>query len=534
MPERRITTIPARADLDITQLEAPISKRRVAAYARVSTDMAEQQTSYSVQVDYYTSYIKSRDDWEFVFVYTDEGISGTSLCHREGFKQMVQDAMEHKFDLLITKSVSRFARNTVDSLNTIRQLKEEGVEVWFEKENIWTFDSKGEFLITLMASLAQEESRSISENITWGIRKGFEEGRDVTNWRRMLGYTVDNAGDPVIDEEQAEIVREIFRLYLTGLSERAIANTLIKMGIKTSTGKLSWSQKNIRIILENEKYKGDSRLQKTYTTSYLTKKYKKNNGALPQYYVENSHPAIISPEIFDLAQSERERRKMEGTRYTAKGVFSSRIKCGMCGCWYGRKVWHSNKEYRKVIYQCNHKYLGRKIKDPNREKCTTPNLTEDEIKGLFIKAVNILIGQKNEISKSVEEIRQSLYSTVDLEQKQKAVYEEMTELSKSAADYAAQNAVNPSTQEDYVEKYNKMVEHYQEVKAQYEELAKEIQHRRAGDQLIINFKKTLLKQGVVTEFDENLWGALIDNVTAYTDDNIVFTFRDGTEVKVGK
>ena len=249
MPARRITTIPARADLDITQLEAPITKRRVAAYARVSTDMAEQQTSYSVQVDYYTSYIKSRDDWEFVFVYTDEGISGTSLCHREGFKQMVQDAMEHKFDLLITKSVSRFARNTVDSLNTIRQLKEEGVEVWFEKENIWTFDSKGEFLITLMASLAQEESRSISENITWGIRKGFEEGRDVTNWRRMLGYTVDNAGNPIIDEEQAEIVREIFRLYLTGLSERAIANTLIKMGIKTSTGKLSWSQKNIRIIL---------------------------------------------------------------------------------------------------------------------------------------------------------------------------------------------------------------------------------------------------------------------------------------------
>ena len=179
-------------------------------------------------------------------------------------------------------------------------------------------------MITLMASLAQEESRSISENITWGIRKGFEEGRDVANWRRMLGYTVDNAGNPIIDEEQAEIVREIFRLYLTGLSERAIASTLIKMGIKTSTGKLSWSQKNIRIILENEKYKGDSRLQKTYTTSYLTKKYKKNNGALPQYYVENSHPAIISPEIFDLAQSERERRKMEGTRYTAKGVFSSR------------------------------------------------------------------------------------------------------------------------------------------------------------------------------------------------------------------
>ena len=224
---------------------------------------------------------------------------------------MVQDALDHKFDLLITKSVSRFARNTVDSLTTIRQLKEHGVEVFFEKENIWTFDSKGEFLITLMSSLAQEESRSISENITWGIRKGFEAGKGMTDWRRMLGYTVDIAGNPIIDEEQAEIVREIFRLYLTGLSERAIASTLMKMGIKTSSGKSTWTQTGIRIILENEKYKGDSRLQKTYTTSYLTKKCAKNNGVLPQYYVENSHPAIISPEIFDLAQSERERRKME-------------------------------------------------------------------------------------------------------------------------------------------------------------------------------------------------------------------------------
>ena len=144
MSARRITTIPARADLDITQIEAPIKRRKVAAYARVSTDMEEQQTSYSVQIDYYTNYIKSRDDWEFVFVYTDEGISGTSLCHREGFKQMVHDALDHRFDLLITKSVSRFARNTVDSLTTIRQLKEHGVEVFFEKENIWTFDSKGD------------------------------------------------------------------------------------------------------------------------------------------------------------------------------------------------------------------------------------------------------------------------------------------------------------------------------------------------------------------------------------------------------
>lgn len=214
----RVTTIPAT----ISRFTAtPINekkKRRTAAYARVSTDSEEQLTSYTAQVDYYTNYIKGRDDWEFVAVYTDEGITGTNTKHREGFKRMVQDALDGKIDLIVTKSVSRFARNTVDSLTTIRQLKEKGIEVYFEKENIWTFDGKGELLLTIMSSLAQEESRSISENCTWGQRKRFADGKVTVPFNHFLGYDRGPDGNLVVNPEQAVIVQQIYAMFLQGMS----------------------------------------------------------------------------------------------------------------------------------------------------------------------------------------------------------------------------------------------------------------------------------------------------------------------------
>ena len=203
-----------------------MKRRRVAAYARVSTDSDEQFTSYEAQVDYFTTFIKAREDWEFVDVYTDEGITGTSTKHREGFKQMVADALDGKIDLIVTKSVSRFARNTVDSLTTVRQLKERGVEVFFQKENIYTFDGKGELLITIMSSLAQEESRSISENVTWGQRKRFADGKVSMPYKRFLGYDKGPNGTPVINEEQAEVVRLIFRIFLEGKTPNGICKEL--------------------------------------------------------------------------------------------------------------------------------------------------------------------------------------------------------------------------------------------------------------------------------------------------------------------
>lgn len=230
------------------------ARRKVAAYARVSTDLGEQQSSYQAQIDYYTNYIQGWADWEFVGMYADEGISGTSTKHRQGFQTIITDALAGRINLIVTKSVSRFARNTVDSLTSVRALKEAGVEVYFEKENIWTLDSKGELLITIMSSLAQEESRSISENVTWGHRRRFAEGKVMVLYASLLGYKKGDDGGLAVDEDQAKIVRRIYREYLAGHSPKTIAAHLTTDGIPTPLGKKTWSVSTINSILRNEKY----------------------------------------------------------------------------------------------------------------------------------------------------------------------------------------------------------------------------------------------------------------------------------------
>ena len=245
-----------------------IPKKRVAAYARVSTLLEEQASSYQTQVNFYNEYINSREDWEMVKVYADEGISATNTKRREGFKEMVHDALNGKIDLIITKSISRFARNTVDSLQTIRKLKEKGVEVYFEKENIWTLDSKGEVLLTIMSSLAQEESRSISENVKWATRKRFAEGKASVAYSRFLGYDKDFK----INEEEAATVRKIFGWFLQGHSYIGISRMLNDGNYPTASGKGKWNDSTVKRILTNEKYKGDALLQKTYSVDFLTLK----------------------------------------------------------------------------------------------------------------------------------------------------------------------------------------------------------------------------------------------------------------------
>lgn len=288
---RTVTTIPATISKYTATPINTARKRRVAGYARVSTDHEEQQSSYEAQMDYYTAYISGRDDWEFAGMYSDAGISATNTRHRDGFKAMVADALAGKIDLIITKSVSRFARNTVDSLTTVRQLKDKGSEVYFEKENIWTLDAKGKLLITIMSSLAQEESSSISENTTWGQRKRFADGKASVAFGQFLGYDRGADGSFVINEEQAETVRLIYRLFLEGRSFYSVARELTDRGIKTPAGKDNWSQSTVRSILSNEKYKGDALLQKSFTVDFLNKKMKPNEGEVPQYYVENNNPA---------------------------------------------------------------------------------------------------------------------------------------------------------------------------------------------------------------------------------------------------
>lgn len=258
--KKSIIVIPATKNKFTSVPTTSVTKRKVAAYARVSTDSDEQFTSYEAQIDYYTKFINRREDWQFVKVYTDEGISGTNTKNRNGFNEMIQDALDGKIDLIVTKSVSRFARNTVDSLVTVRKLKESGTEVFFEKENIYTFDSKGELLITIMSSLAQEESRILSENVTWGQRKRFSDGKVQMNYTRFLGYEKGADGRPVINEKEAQTVRLIYRLFMEGKTPCGICRELEKLGILTVSGKQKWSASTVRSILTNERYKGDALL----------------------------------------------------------------------------------------------------------------------------------------------------------------------------------------------------------------------------------------------------------------------------------
>lgn len=272
-----MTTIPATINRYTVAPINSAAKRKVAGYARVSTGHEDQVTSYAAQVDYYTNYIKSREDWEFAGMYTDEGITATSTRKREGFKQMIKDALAGKIDLIIIKSVSRFARNTVDSLTNIRRLKENGIEVYFEKENIWTLDAKGELLLTIMSSLAQEEARNISKNTTWGQRKRFADGKYHLNYGRFLGYDRAPEGGLVVNPEEAKVVKYIYQRFLAGLSTYAIAKELQAKGIK-APGVDKRYRNTIYGILTNEKYKGDVLLQKTYTSDFLSKKTVKNHG----------------------------------------------------------------------------------------------------------------------------------------------------------------------------------------------------------------------------------------------------------------
>ena len=337
----RVTTIPATKNKFTAAPLSSFRKRRVAGYARVSTDSDEQLTSYEAQVEYYTNFIKNNPEWEFVKVYTDEGISAVMTKHRDGFNEMIGDALAGKIDLIVTKSVSRFARNTVDSLTTVRKLKEKGVEIFFQKENIYTLDSKGELLITIMSSLAQEESRSLSENVVWGQRKRFADGKVSMPYKHFLGYEKGEDSLPKVVDAEAEIVRLIYRLFIDGKTASGICKYLEELQIPTPSGKFKWSQTTVMSILQNEKYKGDALLQKKFTVDFLTKKQKVNEGEVPQYYVEGSHEAIVDADDWDIVQAEIARRKELGRSYSGNSIFSSKLVCADCGGFYGQKVWRT-------------------------------------------------------------------------------------------------------------------------------------------------------------------------------------------------
>jgi len=525
---KKVTVIPAKKDIFSELTAESTARRRVAGYARVSSDKDEQLNSYEAQVDYYTNYIKSRTDWEFVGVYTDEGISALNTKKRDGFNSMVADAIAGKIDLIVTKSVSRFARNTVDSLSTIRKLKEHGTEVFFEKESIWTFDGKGELLITIMSSLAQEESRGISENVTWGKRKGMADGVISLPWSSFLGYEKGKDGTPIIIPEQAVTVQTIYRLFMEGKSYTALAKWLTEQEIPTPTGKAVWNKSTVRNILTNETYKGSKLLQKSFVVNYLTKTKKPNEGELPTYYIEESHEAIIPPHEWEAVQAEIARRTALGRPISCQSPFSTKIKCGCCGAWFGSKVWQSNTKYRTIIWRCNARY-----DNPGERKCKTSHIREDEVKAKFLIAFNQLMKNRDGLVEDCRQVQKMLCDTAAIEAEIAELEREIEVVEGLVKQAIYSNSREAVDQTEWVERNDGYLKRHTEATARLEELNQQKTERLGRSKTIEVFINNLERsKQAITEFDESLWAAVVDTVSVGEDGKLAFTFKNGVQKAV--
>ena len=503
-----------------------ISRRKVAAYARVSTDDEEQATSYETQVKHYTEFIQKKPEWEYVKVYADDGISGTSTKRRDGFNEMIKDALDGKIDLIITKSISRFARNTLDTISYTRKLKAKGIEVYFEKENLWSLDEKTEFLLTIMASMAQEESRSISQNVTMGKRWGMKEGRVSWAYSNMLGYKKEN-GKIMVVENEAILVRKIYQLFLReGKTCSGIAEYLKENGIPTPSGNsYNWTKNTINSILRNEKYKGDALLQKTYTADYLEHKVERNRGHLPQYYVENSHPAIIDKEEWEIVQAELMRREQIGAAYSGNSIFSSKLICGDCGGFYGKKKWHSTSKYSRFVYRCNGKY------NKEHDKCQTPALTEDKIKEKFVIAYNQVMREKQRIIEDVNEVIKLLSDTSELDARVIEFQNKMEVISGLVDKMIKENTRTAQNQVEFARKYEELSTQYESEKNALDKALEKRAYMQAQEIKMKAYLEEIKKaDNYLPEWSNDVWMLMVEKAIVNKDKTITFKFTSGTEI----
>lgn len=396
-----VTVIPAK--VQTTENRDKYHQLRVAAYCRVSTEQEEQQNSYQVQIAYYTDLINRKKEWTLAGVFADEGISGTQTKKRTEFNRMIRMCKKKKIDLVITKSISRFARNTVDCLEYVRQLKDLGIGVIFEKENINTLKMTSEFMIALYGSFAQAESESISKNVSWGKEKAFREGKVPFQYKHLLGYRKGADGKPEIVPEEAETVRLIFSLYLDGYTLLNIAQILMNQKITTATGKSEWTKSAIQSILKNEKYVGDALLQKTFTVDCITHKVVKNNGERPMYLITDHHTPIIDRDTFNRVQQEIARRsskrkisdqtKTEQGKYSGKYVLSELLICGQCGTPYRRRIWTKGGN-KQVVWRCISRL------EHGRRYCPdSPTIKEENLHRGIIRAINNYYSCRDDIKR---------------------------------------------------------------------------------------------------------------------------------------
>lgn len=535
--KKNVAIIPAKVIHD-SRIRPEHKELRVAAYCRVSTTLEAQEGSYDAQVAYYTEKIQENPNWKNAGIYADDGKSATNTKKRDDFNAMIDDCMAGKIDMVLTKSVSRFARNTVDSLQTIRKLKEKNIAILFEKENINTLDGTGELLITILSSQAQEESRNLSENTKWGITRRFENGIVSVNHKKFMGYTKDEKGNLVVVPEEAEIIRRIFRMYLEGSSVLEITRALEADKIKTVTGKDKWNTSVITRMLVNEKYMGDALLQKTYTVDFLTKKRVKNDGIVPQYYIEDNHEAIIPKELFYKVQEERARRssmhkaavtrkankmKKARSKYSSKYALTEILICEECGHPYRRQVW-SKYGQKSAVWRCENR-----LKNGAKANCKhSPTLKEELLHDAIMKAINSVVEDTGDfIGAFRENVIRVIggYSTKEIPTE----YDEKIDLlQKEMLELIEENAKLGAMAEDFDDEYKRISEKINQLKeAKLRVVEEKKQADRYGERLdeMESTIKTVRPQ--VREFDEDLVRRLINTIRVNRRERLEIQFESG-------
>lgn len=517
-----------------------IERLRVAAYCRVSTDSDEQLESYQSQLKYYRDLIKSNENWEYVGVYADQGISGTQVKHRKDFQQMINDAMDGKVDLIITKSISRFARNTLDILKYVRLLKERGVGIQFEKENINTLDNQGEMLLTVLSSLAQAESESLSKNVAMGLKAKMKNG-ELVGFHGCLGYDYDPETKTLsVNEKEAEIVRYIFGRYTEGVGCFTIAKELTRLGYKTKKGNSVWHESSVRRIVKNEKYMGDVILGKTFTVDPISKRRLENFGEKNMYRVENNHEPIISQEVFNKAQAILNKRsakhgnKGRGEKYSRKYAFSSMIQCGFCNTNFSRRTWHANSKHEKITWSCI-----KAIKQGKKNCPHSKSLSEKELEEAFVDAFNMLVSKNKEITdeflKNVEDTLNNTSTAKELRKIKKEINKIENNINKLVDLYLEKIL----SKEDFENKYSELLNELEKVKAKEEELQTIISKEDSLKDRIDTFRKLFENNEILKEFDREIFEGVIEKIiVGKTDDDgnknpysVTFIFKTGLVIE---
>lgn len=527
--ERKVQVIPPKININTTKKQE-VKRIRVAAYCRVSTAQEDQETSYEAQVAYFTKLITENPSWQLAGIYADDGISGTDMKKRDNFNAMMERCLQKDgdIDLILTKSISRFARNTVDCLSCIRKLKERNIAIYFEKEHINTLESTGELLITILSSQAQEESRNISENVKWGLKRKYEKGEALV--RRMFGYQKGTDGQLHIIPEEAEVVRLIYGKYLEGESLNSIARLLKEKGIKTIRGNTEWNVNSIRTILINEKYIGDAMAQKTFTTNYLTKARKENQGELQKYYVENAHEAIIPREVFYKVQEELHQRtnlykkssKQETEskgKHSGKYALSKIMVCKECGSEYRRQIWSKYGE-KKAVWRCENR-----LRNGTRYCKDSPTIEESVLHRAVLHTINQVLENKGDF---VQTFRKNVVTALTHGTEDSEYAKEKKKLQKAMAELIQQQAQQNGDETTFEERC-------QEITAQIEALEmKQIKAAVRGKKgrKMEDIEDFLNKTNcVLTEYDDKLVRQLIQNINVVSARKIEVVFKSGITVE---